>query len=116
MMVGYGLALVSLAGLLGILFPAPIGPAPDTTLEITKPPFVFWWVYPWENVFGVRGILYAAIGFFGLLAVVPFVDQTPLRSLRRRPILAAAGVVLLLAILALSVYTGVAPTAKHLGM
>ncbi len=115
MMVGYGLALISLAAVLGILFPQAIGPNPDPTMEITKPAFVFWWVYPWENLFGVPGIVYAAVGFFGLLAAVPIVDRTPLRRLRGRKALAVAGLVLLIAILALSVYTGVSPTAKHLG-
>lgn len=42
LMVGYGLALLGLAGFLGVLFPQPIGPAPDPTIEVTKPPFVFY--------------------------------------------------------------------------
>ncbi len=115
LMVGYGLALLGLAGMLGVLLPQPIGAAPDPTLEVTKPPFVFYWLYPFEDWFGVTGIFYAATIVFGLLAVLPFVDRTPFRSLRRRPVVAILGMVLLVAVVALSIMTAVAPVARHLG-
>lgn len=115
LMVGYGLALAALAGVLGVVFPQAIGPAPDPTIEVTKPAFVFFWLYPFEDWFGVRGIFYAAVGFFGLLVMLPFVDRTPLRALRRRSVVAALGAVLLVVVLALSILTAVAPTAEHLG-
>lgn len=114
LMVGYGLALLGLAGFLGVLLPQPIGPAPDPTIEVTKPPFLFFWLYAFEDWFGVRGILYAAAAFFGLLAVLPFVDRTPFRSLRRRPVVAVLGAMLLIAILALSILTALTPTVQHL--
>ena len=115
LMVGYGVALVALAGVLGVVWPQPIGPAPDPTMEVTKPPFVFFWLYPFENWFGVRGIVYAGAAFFGLLAVLPFIDRTPLRSWRRRPVVAALGTVLIVALIGLSILTAVQPTAQHLG-
>jgi quinol-cytochrome oxidoreductase complex cytochrome b subunit len=115
LMVGYGLALGALAGLIGFLFPQPIGSAPNPMMEVTKPPFLFYWLYAFEDWFGVTGILYAAIGAFGLLTVLPFIDRTPLRSLRRRPVVLVLGVLLLIAIIALSILVAVSPTAKHLG-
>lgn len=113
-MFGYGLALVAFAATLGLLFPQKIGPAPDPTLEVTKPPFIFFWLYAFEDWFQVTGILYAVIVFFGLLALVPFVDRTPLRHLRRRPAVAVVGALLLAAILVLSIRVGTAPVAQHL--
>ena len=115
LMAGYGLALFGLAGTLGILFVQTIGPAPDPTLEVTKPPFVFYWLYFFEDWFGVNGIVYAAAVSFGLLALLPFVDRTPLRSIRRRPVVAALTFVLLAAIVVLSILVAVRPTAEHLG-
>lgn len=115
LMVGYGLALVALAGVIGQLFPQPIGPAADPTIEVTKPPFLFYWLYAFEDWFGIPGILYSAIGMFGLLAVFPFIDRTPLRHLRRRPVVLGLGVALLIAVIALSIFVAVSPTAKHLG-
>ena len=115
LMFGYGLALVALAGVIGVLFPQPIGPAADPTMEVTKPPFLFYWLYAFEDWFGIPGILYSAVGMFGLLALFPFIDRTPLRHLRRRPIVLALGVALLIAIIALSILVTVTPAAKHLG-
>lgn len=114
LMVGYGLALLGLAGLLGVVFPPAIGPAPDPTLEITKPPFVFYWLYPFENWFGVNGIVYAGAIVFGLLAILPFADRTSRYSLRRRPVVAVLGLALLVMVLVLSIMTALAPTARHL--
>ncbi len=114
-MFGYGAALLALAATLGVVWPQPVGPAPDPTLEVTKPAFVFYWLYPFEDWFGVRGIVYAGVAFFGLLALVPFLDRTPLRGLRWRPLIAVLGAVLLVAVVTLSILTAVQPTAQHLG-
>ncbi|MHB1131579.1 MAG: cytochrome b N-terminal domain-containing protein [Chloroflexota bacterium] len=115
LMVGYGLALVGLAGTLGVILPQAVGPAPNPTIEVTKPPFVFFWLYPFEDWFGVRGILYATIAVFGLLAALPFVDRAMPRALRRRRLIAALGVILLAVVVGLSLLTAVAPAAQHLG-
>lgn len=115
LMLGYGLVLVALAVVFGAVFPQPVGPEPDPTIEVTKPPFVFYWLYPFENWFGVRGLSYGAAIVFGLLALVPFVDRTPLRHLHCRPAAIALGTVLLLIILTLSMVTAIEPPARHLG-
>ncbi len=116
LMLGYGMALVAFAGMLGLLFPPAIGAAPVAGMEVTKPPFLFYWNYAFEDWFGVKGILYSTIGFFGLLTVLPFIDRTPLRRLRQRKVALVIGVVLLVGILALSIMVAVQPPAKHLGM
>ena len=115
LMFGYGLALLGLAGLLTVAFPQGIGPAPDPTMEVTKPPFLFFWLYAFEDWFGIQGILYAGVALFAFLALLPFVDRTPLRALRRRPAVALLGALVLIAILALSVAVALAPVAQHLG-
>jgi ubiquinol-cytochrome c reductase cytochrome b subunit len=116
LMVGYGMAVVALAGLLGILFPPAIGAAPDPAMEVTKPPFLFYVFYAFENFVGIPGILYSSVGLFGLLAVLPFIDRTPLRRLRKRPVALVLGTLLLVAVIALSIYVAVTGTGKHLGM
>lgn len=115
LMVGYGTAVVALAGLLGLLFPPAIGAAPDPSMEVTKPPFMFYFFYAFENFVGLPGILYSAIGLFGLLAVLPFVDRTPLRHLRKRPVALILGTILLLAVIALTIYVAFSGTSQHLG-
>ncbi len=115
LMGGYGLALLGLAGLLALAWPPPVGPAIDPTLEITKPAFVFYFLYPFENWFGVLGIVYAGVAFFGLLALVPFLDRGPARGWRRRPLPTTLGLLLLGAVLGLSLMTALQPTVAHLG-
>ncbi len=114
-MFGYGLALLAGAAVLGIIWPQPVGPAPDPTMEITKPPFLFYWLYAFENWFGVTGILYAAVVTLVLLALFPFIDRSPFRRLRRRPLIAAIGTLLLIAVTVLSIIVALQPAAQHLG-
>ena len=45
-------------------------------------------LYAFEDWFGVTGILYAGGTLFGLLALLSFLDSTPLR---RRPVVAVLG-------------------------
>ena len=114
-MVGYGLALLGLAATLGVVFTQGIGPAPDPTMEITKPPFIFFWLYAFEDWFKVQGIFYAAVVFFGFLVLLPFIDRSPWRAMRRRPVVMAIGAALLVAILVLSITVAIAPVKAHLG-
>ena len=114
-MLRYGLGLLVVAGILGLLFVQPVGPVPDPSREYTKPPFLFYWLYPFEDWFGVLGIAYAGALFFGLLAIVPFVDRSPWRGMRRRRVIVALGIVLLVAMVALSIMTAVQPATRHMG-
>lgn len=113
-MAGYGLALIALATVLGIVSPPAIGAVPNPSIEVTKPPFLFYWMYAFENWLGVPGILYAAATLFGLLVLLPFLDRSPFRALRHRPAVATVGGILLLAIVALTIFVAVTPTGKHL--
>ncbi|MEW6638580.1 MAG: cytochrome b N-terminal domain-containing protein, partial [Actinomycetota bacterium] len=114
-MVGYGLVVLGVAGALAVLWPQAIGTAPDPTMEITKPSPIYYWVYAFEDWFGLNGVLYATVAFFGLLALVPFIDRTPLRRLRRRPVMLGIGIVLLAVIAVTTILTWVQPVESHLG-
>lgn len=113
-MAGYGLVLLGLAGILTILFPPAIGSVADPSMEVTKPAWMFYWLYAFEGPFGVRGILYAAIIFFGLLVLVPFLDFTPWRSPGRRRVALTFALLVLLAMAAFSLYVWLTPSQAHL--
>lgn len=114
LMVGYGLVLLGIAGALAVLWVQPVGPAPDPTMEITKPSPIFYWIYAFEAWFGLNGVLYATVAFFGLLALVPFIDRTPLRRLRRRRVMMGLGIGLVIIIAITTVITWVQPVVSHL--
>ena len=113
-MLGYGLVVLGVAGTLAVLLPGAIGTAPDPAMEITKPSPIYYWMYTPEAWFGVNGVLYAAIVFFGILVLVPFMDRTPLRHLRRRPVMLVLGILLVVAITVLTIITAVTPVVSHL--
>ena len=113
-MAGYGLLLLGLAGILAVLFPPAIGEVANPGMEVTKPAWMFYWLYAFEGPFGVRGILYAAIFFFGFLVLVPFLDFSPWRSPGRRRVALVVAAVVLLAMVALSLYVWIRPTEEHL--
>ncbi len=113
-MLGFGLLIAILAAVLGQILPPALGQAPDPDMEITKPPFFFYWLYAFEDWFGVRAILYGGAAFFALLLLVPFVDRSPWRSLRRRPVFAVLGALVLIALVVLSLIVFLSPVAQHL--
>lgn len=112
----FGIALVGLLGILTVLFPPEVGPAPVAGLEVTRPPWNFWWMFTLENWVGLNGILIGELAFFGLLVILPFIDRSPNRYWRRRPIAMGAGLFLVLIMIALTVLMAVTPAKQHLGM
>ena len=112
----FGLVLTGLLGILAVLVPPSIGPPPVEGLEITRPPWNFWWMFTLENWMGLPGILYGGGALFLLLTVLPFVDRNPERSWRRRPVAMAlgAGVLVSLAVLTLLMFGSTPET--HLGL
>ncbi len=113
-MVGYGLWLLALAGVLALLWPAPLGYPPVPGAEVTKPPWLFLWLYAFENWVGTAGLLWPPLVLFLLLALVPFLDRSPYLAPRKRPVTVTLGVVLLLFLVGLSVYVALTPPVSHI--
>jgi len=112
----FGLALTGLLGILAVLVPPAIGPPPVAGLEITKPPWNFWWMFTLEDWMGLSGILYGGGALFLLLVLLPFLDRNPNRSWRRRPVAMALGLLVVLALVALTVLMLFTTPETHLGM
>lgn len=112
-MIGLGALLTAAAAGLSLRFPPAIGPVADPEMEVTKPAFYFLWLYAAEDWFGVRAVLYGGIAFFALLALVPLVDRSPFRGLRRRRVMFAAAAIVLVALIALSLFAALTPAVKH---
>jgi quinol-cytochrome oxidoreductase complex cytochrome b subunit len=113
-MAGYGLLLLTLAGVLALASPARLGYAGVAGAEVTKPPWMFLPFYPLEDIFGIRGLLVGAIVLFALLGLVPFVDRTPWLSARRRRWVIVAGIILLVLLVALAGYAWLSRPVPHL--
>jgi len=111
---GYGLLLLALAAGAALIMSAPLGPAIVRGPEITKPAWMFLPLYPLEDIWGVKALLYAPIVIFGLLALAPFVDRSRFRRLRGRKLILAMGLALLAFLVAMGLYAYFSPTQSHL--
>lgn len=111
----WSLVVIGVTLLLSAFAPTKLGAAGVEGIEITKPPWYFMWLYPFENWFGLSP-LYIVPGILsaGLLAV-PFLDRSRERDPRRRPFWIALGVVVLLAFLFFTIYGRLQAPAEHLG-
>jgi ubiquinol-cytochrome c reductase cytochrome b subunit len=85
-------------------------------IELTEPPVNFWWLYSLENFFGLNAIVYGEAIFFGLLAIVPFIDRSPERFWRRRPVAMTILAVFLVTIVVLTILLKFLTAKNHLGM
>jgi ubiquinol-cytochrome c reductase cytochrome b subunit len=110
----FGLVLAGALGILSVLLPPPVGSLPVPGIEVTSPPWMFWWPFALENWFGVQAILWGELAFFAILAAVPFLDRSRERSWRRRPISTAVAAVLVAALAVLTVLMAVLPRGEHL--
>src|SRR5574337_986906 len=91
-MIGFGLLVFSLALVLSLIFPAPLGQPGVAGAEVTKPWWMFVWLFPAEAALGARALVIVPAVLAGLLALVPIVDRSPYMSpARRRGLLSVAG-------------------------
>jgi quinol-cytochrome oxidoreductase complex cytochrome b subunit len=111
----FGLILLGLLGLLAIFFPRGVGPNAVEGIEVTKPPWMFWWLFTLENWVGLKGILYGTGALFAVLAAVPFIDRNPERRWRRRPVAMAGLIAAVLLLVALTALMAATTPAEHLG-
>ena len=100
--VAFGLVALGAFGVLALLFPPVVGPTPVEGIEVTKPLWIYWWMYTLEDWFGLPAILWGSGILFGLLMLVPFVDRSPNRYWRDRKIALVLGALLLAALVILS--------------
>lgn len=111
---GFALVLVGGLSVLAVLLPPPVGPTPVAGIEVTRPPWPFWWMFTLENWFGLSGIVWGGAALFLLLAATPFVDRNPARSWRARPVAMTVGAAVVLALVVLTVLMGLSTPVEHL--
>jgi len=109
-----GAGLLGAGLILALLWAPPFGPAPNPDIEVTKPPWMFLPLYPFENWFGVRALLWVPAILFVALAAVPFVDRSRFMAARRRLVFVGLGAALVVGLAALGVYAWLGPVVQHM--
>lgn len=112
----WSLVLLGVVLLLSGLSPTGLGPAGVEGIEITKPPWYYLWLYPWEDWIGLRALyIIPGILTLGLLAI-PFLDRSTERDPRRRKLWIVLGIAVLVAWLALTIYGALTVPVSHTEM
>lgn len=75
--IGFSLVFVGLLSFLAIAYPVGLLPGPYDGLELTKPPWVFLWLYAFENFFGLWSVLVVPGVLVGGLLLIPLIDRRP---------------------------------------
>ncbi len=113
-MAGFGLLMLAVATVLSLVLPAGLGPRPIPGTETTKPPWMFLPFYPFEDWFGLAALLWVPAILFGALALVPFVDRSPYRSIGHRRVFSAIGAMVAIAAILLVLYALVTVPQPHI--
>lgn len=112
-----GWSLVLLAGLVALAATTAntVGAAPVAGIELTKPPWTFYWMYQLENWVGINGLIWAPAVVFLLLAALPFLDRSAQRRPSRRKWVIGSALVLFGIVSILTLMVAFSAPAAHLG-
>ncbi|WBP85106.1 cytochrome b N-terminal domain-containing protein [Kitasatospora cathayae] len=99
----FGTVLLGALGVLAVLVPPVIGPTPVDGIEVTRPLWMFWWFFPFEEWFGIASIAIVIFALFALIIAVPFLDRGPRRRWQERKVSMGIALVLLAALVAITV-------------
>ncbi len=113
-MVGYGLFVLGVALILSVLFPAPLGQPGIAGAEVTKPWWMFVWLFPAEEAWGVRALVIVPLALGVLLALVPILDRSPYMSPARRKFLLVIAGLILVVIVVSGIFASLQPISAHL--
>lgn len=100
---GWSFILFAGIALLALIRPESLGGPGVLGVEATKPPWMFLWIFGFENLFGIQALLWGPALVFTVLAAIPFIDRSPYLSPIRRWRIMLLGVVIVGALVALSV-------------
>lgn len=114
-LVAWSLVLLAALVALAATTSGAIGAAPVPGIEVTKPLWVFYWIYQLENWIGLEGLIWAPVVVFLLLAALPFLDRSPERRPSRRKWVLGSALVLFGAFTVLTLLVAFTSPGAHLG-
>ncbi len=113
--IGYGLLLLALTLVLSLVWPAPLGQPGVAGAEVTKPWWMFLWLFPAEEAWGARALTLVPGALAVLLVLVPILDRGPYISPVRRKAVVVLTLLILVAIVASGMVAALRPVEAHLG-
>ena len=111
----FGSILIVVLCVLAFFFQPGLLDKPKPGIEMTKPPWVFWILYPLESLVGIPGILIGSVILAACLILIPVYGLTisnEKKLFRVVNITVIAGVIIWLAMIIITYFS---PTMQHLG-
>ena len=109
----FGLVLLGVLSVLAVVLPPILGPTPVEGIETTRPMWMFWWFFPFEQWFGVASVGVFIALFFGLLFLVPFLDRSDRHRWQDRKVILGVMVLVTLVLVAISIYVWINNANGH---
>ncbi len=110
---GYGTAVIIIVIILSMISPAPLYQRGVEGIEITKPPWYLIWIYPLEDIFGIKAIAATSTLMFVILMAVPLVDRKQITDPRRRKAMIVGMFILIFVIVSLLITGSAVPATHH---
>jgi len=112
-MLAYGSVVALIAIIISIFLPAPLYMRGIEGIEVSKPPWYMLWLYPLENIFGIKAIAVTSGIIILLLAAVPLADRIEITDpiKRKRMIVAMFSLILIFVFLLIS--GSLSPAIQH---
>ena len=107
----YGVSVLALIATLSSIILPPLGDKPVIGIEVTKPPWMFLWIFTLENIW-VPSLIFAPLVLFALLFMVPFFESNNITSFQQRKLPIIIFTVCLLVLVSL-IIIGLFSTAGH---
>ena len=110
-LIKYGLFTLLIISIIAIVIEPPLGGEPVEGVEVTKPPWMFLWLYSLENIW-VYSLIVAPSIIFTALILLPFVDRSSSIKLHERKIAIVIFIIMLLTMVGL-IINGMITSAGH---
>ena len=110
-LIKYGLFTLLIISILAITVEPPLGGMPVEGIEVTKPPWMFLWIYSLENIW-VYFLIVAPSIVFLILILLPFIDRNTSIKFHERKTAVIIFVLFIFAIISLIV-NGIITSAGH---
>lgn len=110
-LIKYGLFTLLIISILAIVIEPPLGGEPVEGVEVTKPPWMFLWLYSLENIW-VYFMIVAPNVILLMLFLLPFIDRSSSIKLHERKIAIVIFIIMLMTMVGL-IINGMITSAGH---
>ena len=113
-LIKYGLFTMLIISILALIIEPPLGGEPVEGIEVTKPPWMFLWLYSLENIW-VYSLIFAPFIIFTPLILLPFFDRNSSIKLGERKTAIAVFIIIFLIMIGLIINGMITSAGHHMG-